>query len=80
MARREVAESFGHDVMAYLRARGARRGLAAKDEASLLCSAAHEGWEAGLRELIFGMITRLVRGGLSEFAGAVEICNAQVSV
>ena len=51
----ELAESFGHDVMAYLRARGARRGLSAKDEAAMLCSAAHEGWEAGLRELIFTM-------------------------
>ena len=38
----EVAESFGRDVMAYLRSRGARRGLAAKDEASMLCAA---GWQ-----------------------------------
>ena len=46
-------ESRWHDVAAYLRSRGATKGLASKDEALLLCSAAEDGWIDGLRELLF---------------------------
>ena len=31
-------------MAAYLRSRGATKGLASKDEASLLCAAAEDGW------------------------------------
>ena len=49
----ELQETRWHDVAAYLRSRGATKGLASKDEASLLCAAAEDGWVLGLRELIF---------------------------
>ena len=48
-----LQESRWHDVAAYLRSRGATKGLASKDEASLLCTAAEDGWVQGLQQLIF---------------------------